>query len=150
PVAACHSLIALLKVSAMKTSLAASTATLRGAFSPEEARVVRGLAATYVLPAWVTVRVSPAIVNVPLRVPPGLASKVRLARPLPVPEADVCSHGALDEAVHGPLLLTTTDALPAAGPSNNAVVPRLLPSWVTPTCWPSTVRCAVRLGPVLW
>src|SRR5262249_59761600 len=117
--AACHSLIALLKVSAMKTSPAASTATLRGAFSPEETIAVRGLAERYVLPAWVTVRVSPAMVNVPLRVLPGLASKVRLARPLPVPEADVCSHGALDEADHGPLVLTTSEALPAAGPSNN-------------------------------
>src|SRR5262245_51499675 len=66
------------------------------------------------------------MVNVPLRVAPGLASKVRVARPLPVPVAEVCSHEALAEADHAPLVLTMSAALPAAGPSSKAVVPSVL------------------------
>src|SRR5215471_13207525 len=110
----------------MKTSPAASTATPYGMFSSEETRVVRGLAERYVLPAWVTVRVCPAMVSVPLRVAPGLASKLSVARPLSVPADEVCSHAALDTADQGPLVLTTSESLPAAGPSSSAVVPSLL------------------------
>ena len=52
------------------------------------------------MPAWVTVKACPAIVSVPLRVAPVLASKVKLAVPLPVPLAVVCSHEAFAVAVH--------------------------------------------------
>ena len=42
------------------------------------------------------------MVKVPLRVAPVLASKVKMARPLPVPLAVVCSHEALEVAVQDP------------------------------------------------
>src|SRR5262249_46098079 len=89
------------------------------------------------------------MVSVPLRVAPGLASKLRVARPLPVPAAEGCSHGALAVADQAPLGITRSESLPAAGPSSSAAVPRWGPAWVTVICCPSTVRCAVRGAPEL-
>src|SRR5262249_48689566 len=118
-----------------------STATPYGRLSPAAPRG-RGLAATYGLPAWVTVRVSPAIVSVPLRVAPGLASKLNVARPSPVPVAVVCSHGALAVADQAPLVRTRSDALPAVGPSSSAVVP----SWLGVRRSSSTSRAGRKRG----
>ena len=60
------------------------------------------------------------MVSVPLRVAPVLASKVNVARPLAVPLDEVCSQEALAAAVQAPARVTTSESLPAAGPSTRA------------------------------
>ena len=62
------------------------------------------------------------MVKVPVRLAPVLASKVNVARPLPVPPELVCSQEALAVAVHVPAIVTTSASLPAAGPSTKAYV----------------------------
>src|SRR5262249_59156400 len=63
------------------------------------------------------------MVSVPVRVGPVLASKVKVARPLPLPWELVCSQAALLVAVQEPLLTTMSESLPAAGPSSRALEP---------------------------
>src|SRR5262245_10752006 len=63
------------------------------------------------------------MVSVPVRVAPGLASKVNVARPLPLPLALVCSHDALAVGVQAPPVTTMEESLPAAGPSRSDDVP---------------------------
>ena len=63
------------------------------------------------------------MVKVPLRVAPLLASKVKLARPLPVPLVVVCSHETLAVADQDPVAATRSESVPPAGPSSKAKVP---------------------------
>src|SRR5262245_8739539 len=75
------------------------------------------------------------MVSVPVRVAPGLASKVKVARPLPSPLELVCSQLTLDFAVQAPSVTTTWESSPADGPSIRAdvsagawgIAPRRLP-----------------------
>src|SRR5262245_54236260 len=64
----------------------------------------------------------PAMVIVPVRVTPALASKVKVASPLPLPVELVWIQGTLDVAVQLPLVATTWVPVPAAGPRIRAVV----------------------------
>src|SRR5262249_28894432 len=63
------------------------------------------------------------MVSVPVRVAPALASKVKVARPLPLPWELVCSQGALLVAVQAPPLTTMSASPPADGPSSRALAP---------------------------
>src|SRR5262249_47545266 len=67
-------------------------------------------------------KVLPAIVSVPVRVAPGLASKVKVARPPPVPLAEVRNQLALAVAVQGPAARTMSESLPPAGASSRVGV----------------------------
>lgn len=74
---------------------------------------------THGVPAWLTVNVEPAIVNVPVRlVVAPLAATVKVAAPGPVPEAPVLTviHGALLTAVHRQPVPTVTVLLPGPPP----------------------------------
>ena len=81
---------------------------------------------------------APAMVSVPVRVAPVLASKVNVARPLPLPLEVVCSQEALAVAVQAPAKLTMSESLPAAGPSTSDVLARAA-AWVTVRVWPAMV-----------
>jgi hypothetical protein len=65
--------------------------------------------------AWFTVKVSPAMVSVPLRAPAVLAATLNWTEPLPVPFVPdvMLIHEAFDAAVHPhPLLVDTATGLP--------------------------------------
>src|SRR5437868_6616566 len=92
------------------------------------------------------------MVSVPLRVAPGLASKLYLTTALPVPlvlPAVTCRKEALLVAVQAVLSASTTESAPAVGPSSKEVVPRVAGAggavWVTLIGWPRTVICPVRV-----
>jgi hypothetical protein len=70
--------------------------------------------------AWVTVKVLPAIVRVPVRAAPVLAAMVYATVPLPLPDVPevIAIQAALDAAVHAqppPVESATTPFLPSAG-----------------------------------
>src|SRR5262245_11658461 len=91
------------------------------------------------------------MVSVPDRVPPALASKLKVTTPSPVPLLlPRCSQAALLVAVQLVPVFSRTLSLPADGPSTSAVVPRLGGLCVTVTVCPSTEMWAVRAeGPGL-
>ena len=65
------------------------------------------------------------MVSVPLRIGPGLASKVNVAGPLPLPLDVVCSQAALAVALQAPPAPTRSESLPAVGPSWREGVTRI-------------------------
>src|SRR5262245_55819608 len=76
------------------------------------------------LPAFVTVKVWPAIVKVPVRGPCGLAATTNVTVPLfdPLPPPVITIQGALLTAVHAQLLTTETAPVPAPVENDRAVV----------------------------
>ena len=104
----------------------------------------------------VSVKLWPAIVSVPVRVAPLLASKAYCTVPLPLPEAplEMVTHGVLVGAafqLHPSDAVTATDPVPAAadtvwdpGDSEN-VQP---PPWLMVTVRPATVTVPDRALPV--
>ena len=87
-----------------------------------------------------------------MRVAPLLASKVKVARPLPVPLAVVCSQEALAVAVQAPVAATMSESVPPAGPSSRVVVPSEEggPLGRHAIFWPRTVMWAVRAVDRCW
>ena len=81
-------------------------------------------------PVCDTVRVWPAMVSVPTRVGPVLASKVNVARPSPLPLEEVCSQEALAVEVHGPAKSMASEPLPPAALSTRVMAAKI-PAWVT-------------------
>jgi hypothetical protein len=73
------------------------------------------------------------MVKVPVRVAPVLASKLKITvaslAPLSLPAAR-CSHGSVVAAVQTPPAASSTESLPAAGPSVSEETPReYVPAW---------------------
>jgi hypothetical protein len=108
--------------------------------------------------AWVTVVVTPAIVSVPMRAAPGLASKEYvMVAGLPKPDDGVLivTHAgvALAFHVHDPEgLLNVTVALPAELGTEALAGERVAPMqrfapWVTVKLVPATLKVAVRPAP---
>src|SRR5690349_498743 len=67
------------------------------------------------------------MVRVPVRVAPGLASKLYLISALPLPlvlPVVTCRKGLLLVAVQAPVASSTTESAPVVGPSTTEVVPR--------------------------
>ena len=104
---------------------------------------------------WLTVKVRPAIVIVPERVGPVVASTVKLMLALPPPLGgfDVIRiHGALLLAsqLHPPPAVTETVPLPpdAGTFCESGEIENVQPCpWTTVTVWPATVMVADRDGP---
>ena len=102
-----------------------------------------------------TVKVDPAIVSVPVRAPPVLASTVYLTVPLPVPLLPLVMviQFAPVVAVHGQPdgVVTVTSPLPPSF-GNDSLVGEMVnvhpELWVMVTVCPATVSVAVRSGPV--
>jgi hypothetical protein len=82
------------------------------------------------LPVWVTVKVAPAIVSVPLRLPvPVFAATLKPTLPEPEPDAPLVTviHVALLAALHAQMLPAVTVLLPVPpSPPNASVVGEML------------------------
>jgi hypothetical protein len=101
------------------------------------------------------VKVSPAIVSVPVRAAPGFAVALNRTCPLPVPLAPevIVSHEALLVAVHAQDAVTEI-AVPAPPAAPMVWLVELIdgvhdPDCVTVNVWPPIVTVPVRVEPVL-
>jgi hypothetical protein len=110
--------------------------------------------------AWLTVKVRPAMIIVPLRAAPVFAVTLNPTDPFPLPLAPEVTliHDALLAAVHPhPLLVDTLTGLPApAGASSDWLVGLIEytheaaggAAWLTVKVWPATVSVPLRAAPV--
>jgi hypothetical protein len=109
-------------------------------------------------PACVTVNVAPAIVSVPVRLPPVFGATSNVMEPSPVPDAPLATviHALLLTAVHGQSIGAVTVPLPIPPGAGNdwlvgdTVAEHELPPCVTVNVAPAMVMVPVRVDPVLF
>jgi len=109
----------------------------------------------YVQVPWLTVKVCPAMVAVPLREPPGLAGMLRFTVPLPVPLPPLVMviHGALLVAVQAQPVPVVTLTLVRPPPEGALKLVGLIVyvhvPWLTLTSTPAMVAVPLRSPPLL-
>ena len=106
-------------------------------------------------PLWLTVKVWPATVNVPLRAVRVAADALYCTSPLPLPDPEVMvSHVALLDAVHPQPAPLVTATLPVAAADGTDTLSGEIANehpgvWEMVIVWPATTALPERDGPVV-